>query len=276
MQNVPGHFTKDMSSWRRIAPIVWGRPGDPSIYGIMDVDITNAVPYLKRVELATGTKLTLTHLVTRAVAVTFRRHPECNAYVRWGRIYQRRDVDLFLMVATDTENTKQSPDLTGVRLSNADNHSLVSIAQELQRRASAVKAGNDTEIGPLKNLLRRLPRPLARFGLKATSWLQYGLNLNLSRFGIARDTYGGVIISSMGMFGIKYGFAPLVPAMRLSCLIGVGRAEERAVVVDGKVVVRTILPLTATLDHRVIDGFHAGKLAATLTSLLADPGGHGL
>ena len=78
------------------------------------------------------------------------------------------------------------------------------------------------------------------------------------------------------MFGIKYGFAPLVPAMRLSCLIGVGRAEERAVVVDGKVVVRTILPLTATLDHRVIDGFHAGKLAATLTSLLADPGGHGL
>ena len=71
-------------------------------------------------------------------------------------------------------------------------------------------------------------------------------------------------------------FAPLVPAMRLSCLIGVGRMEERAVVVDGQIVIRPILPLTATLDHRVIDGFQAGRLAHTLTQLLSDPEGAGL
>jgi pyruvate dehydrogenase E2 component (dihydrolipoamide acetyltransferase) len=102
------------------------------------------------------------------------------------------------------------------------------------------------------------------------------LNLNLSRFGVPRDTFGGAIVSSMGMLGIRYGFAPLVPAMRLSCLIGVGRVEERAVVVDGSIVIRPILPLTATLDHRVIDGAQAGRLAATLTQLLGDPEAAGL
>jgi len=208
--------------------------------------------------------------------LTFQKHPECNAYVRWGRIYQRRDVDLFVMVATDTDSSKRAADLTGVRLAKADAQTLVGIAQELRQRAGAVKSGRDSEIGPLKALLRALPSPLAKLGLGISSALQYGLNLDLSSFGIARDTYGGAIISSMGMFGIKYGFAPLVPAMRLSCLIGVGRAEERAVVVDGAVVVRTILPLTATLDHRVIDGYHAGKLAATLSALLNDPESHGL
>ena len=276
MINVPGHFVQNMSSWRTIAPIVWGRPGDPSIYGIIDVDITKAVRYLERLEAQTETKLTLTHLVIRAVALTFRKHPECNAYVRWGRIYQRRDVDLFVMVATDTDSSKQAADLTGVRLAKADTQTLVGIAQELRQRAGAVKAGRDSEIGPLKALLRSLPHPLAKLGLRISSALQYGLNLDLSSFGIARDTYGGAIVSSMGMFGIKYGFAPLVPAMRLSCLVGVGRAEERAVVVDGAVAVRTILPLTASLDHRVIDGYLAGNLAATLSTLLSDPESHGL
>jgi len=276
MRNVPGHFVKNMSSWRRIAPIVWSRPGDPCIYGIIDADITSGLLYLQRLEAETGLKLTLTHLVTRAIALTFQRHPECNAYVRWGRIYQRRDVDLFVLVATDTDNTRGAADLTGVRLAKADTRTVVSIAREVQQRAGAVRAGKDDDIGPLKTALRRLPYPLARLGLMVSSALQYGLNIDLSGFGLARDTYGGAIISSMGMFGIKYGFAPLVPAMRLSCLIGVGRAEERAVVVDGAVTVRTILPLTATLDHRVIDGYHAGKLAATLTALLSDPEGNGL
>jgi len=276
MQNVPGHFVRNSSSWRQIAPIVFGPPGDPSIYGIMDVDVTRAIAYLARIEAETGTKLTLTHLVTRAVALAFKQHPECNAYVRWRRIYQRRDVDLFVLVATDTQSSGQSANLTGVRLANADALSLVSLAEQLRQRANAVRSGQDTAVEPLKSLLASLPRTLARLGLKLSSFVQYTLNLDLSRFGVARDTYGGAIISSMGMFGIKYGFAPLVPAMRLSCLVGVGRSEERAVVVDGRITVRTILPLTATLDHRVIDGFHAGKLAATLTSLLSDPEVHGL
>ena len=117
---------------------------------------------------------------------------------------------------------------------------------------------------------------LGRIGLRIATYLQYELNLNLSRFGLPRDTFGGAIVSSMGMLGIRYGFSPLVPAMRLSCLIGVGRVEERPVAVDGQVVIRSILPLTATLDHRVIDGAQAGRLATTLTRLLSDPEGSGL
>ena len=280
MRNVPGHFVRRTSSWRRVAPLVWGSPGDPSIYGIVDVDVTKALPYLERRGLESGVKLTVTHLVTRAVALAFRRHPECNAYVRWRRIYQRRDVDLFVLVATNAETGDpdgiRAADLTGVRLSNTDAMTLTGIAEELQRRASVLKSGHDTAIGPLKAALRALPGSIARLGLAAVTLLQYGLNLDLTRVGVPRDTFGGAIISSMGMFGIKYGFAPLVPAMRLSCLIGIGRAEARAVVVDGNIVVRTILPLTATLDHRIIDGYQAGRFAATLQQFLADPEANGL
>jgi pyruvate dehydrogenase E2 component (dihydrolipoamide acetyltransferase) len=164
-----------------------------------------------------------------------------------------------------------SADLTGIRLSNADTLSIQTIATELKQQAATVRTGKDRAIGPLKNAMRASPTFLARFGLSVVTMLQYGFNLDLTKIGVPRDTFGGAIISSMGMFGIKYGFAPLVPAMRLSCLVGIGRAEKRPVVVDGEVVIRTILPLTATLDHRIIDGYQAGRLATTITELLSDP-----
>jgi pyruvate dehydrogenase E2 component (dihydrolipoamide acetyltransferase) len=280
MPNVPGEFVKRASSWRKLAPLVWGKPNDSTIYGILDVDVSKALPYLERKAAETGCKLTLTHLVTRALALTFKRHPECNAYVRLGRIYQRRDVDLFVLVAsTDAAApaaADMSTDLSGVRIARADELNLVDLARELHGSAKGIRTGAKDAVAPLKRALRAFPSFLARLGLRLVTYLQYELNLNLSRFGVPRDTFGGAIVSSMGMLGIRYGFAPLVPAMRLSCLIGVGRVEERAVVVDGSIVIRPILPLTATLDHRVIDGAQAGRLAATLTQLLGDPEAAGL
>ncbi len=275
MRNVPGHFVRHTSPWRQIAPLVWGSPRDPSIYGIIDVDVSEALPFLKRRELESGVKLTLTHLVTRAVALTLRRHPECNAYVRLGRTYQRRDVDVFVLVATQREdsdrNHNRAADLSGIKIAQADTLKVHEIALALREKLAPLKNGRDDAMGPLKAAMRAFPGLVARVGLSAVTLLQYGFNLDLSKLGVPRDTFGGAIVSSMGMFGIRYGFAPLVPCMRLSCLIGIGRAEQRAVVVNGNVVVRTILPLTATLDHRIIDGYQAGRLASTLTALLSDP-----
>ncbi len=280
MRNVPGHFVQRTSSWREVAPLVWGSPNDPSIYGIIDVDITKAQHFLERCGQETGTKLTVTHLVTRAVALALKRHPDCNAYVRWGRIYQRRDVDVFVLVATNTNSNNQdaarAADLSGVKLSKADTMSIVAIASELQLRSFAVKNGSSDAIRSLKGVMRAFPGWISRLGLSAVTLMQYGFNVDLSKLGVPRDTFGGALISSMGMFGIRYGFAPLVPSMRLSCLIGIGRAEQRPVVVDGEIVVRKILPLTATLDHRVIDGHQAGQLASTLVRLISDPEGSGL
>ncbi len=276
MPNVPGQYVTNASSWRRLAPLVWGRPNDATIYGILDVDMSRALPFLDRKTNETGTKLTLTHLVTRALALTLKRHPECNSYVRWGRIYRRRDVDLFVLVASADGSSDSNADLSGTRVACADKLSIGELADTLRGRATGIRRGTHDAVAPLKAALRAFPTFIARLGLRLVTFLQYDLNLNLSLFGVPRDTFGGAIVSSMGMFGIRYGFAPLVPAMRLSCLIGVGRLEERPVVVDGQIVIRPILPLTATLDHRVIDGFQAGRLASTLTQLLSDPEGAGL
>ncbi len=55
-------------------------------------------------------------------------------------------------------------------------------------------------------------------------------------------------------------------------ILGTGRIHEKAMVVDGKVVVRKVLPLSLTFDHRVIDGAEATRFLNDLKADLEDPG----
>jgi pyruvate dehydrogenase E2 component (dihydrolipoamide acetyltransferase) len=54
-------------------------------------------------------------------------------------------------------------------------------------------------------------------------------------------------------------------------ILGVGRIEDRAVVRDGQIVVRPIMPLAITFDHRVVDGEQGLAFMLTLREHLEQP-----
>lgn len=68
-----------------------------------------------------------------------------------------------------------------------------------------------------------------------------------------------------GMFGI-----PIINYPE-SAILGIGRIQEKAVVVDGRIVARRMLPLSLSYDHRIIDGASGAKLLNILKDLLMDP-----
>lgn len=54
-------------------------------------------------------------------------------------------------------------------------------------------------------------------------------------------------------------------------ILGMGRAQEKPVVRDGQITVRTMLPLSMSFDHRVIDGAYAVRFLKRVIALLEDP-----
>ena len=54
-------------------------------------------------------------------------------------------------------------------------------------------------------------------------------------------------------------------------LVLVGEAAPAPVVVQGEVVARPMLTLTATFDHRYVDGLHAARFAAAVREYCANP-----
>ncbi len=68
-----------------------------------------------------------------------------------------------------------------------------------------------------------------------------------------------------GMFGI-----PIINYPE-AAILGIGRIQERPVVIDGEIVIRRILPLSLSYDHRIIDGASGARLLNILKDLLNDP-----
>jgi pyruvate dehydrogenase E2 component (dihydrolipoamide acetyltransferase) len=79
------------------------------------------------------------------------------------------------------------------------------------------------------------------------------------------------MITSVGMFGLPQGFAPLAWIYDVPLLVLVGEIVERAVVIDHQVVARPVIPLTATIDHRYVDGFHISRAMRAVRTYLSDP-----
>jgi len=80
---------------------------------------------------------------------------------------------------------------------------------------------------------------------------------------------GGFSVSNLGMYGIKSFTSIINPPQ--SCIIAVGAGEERAVVRDGKVEISTVMTVTMSADHRVVDGGTGAKFLATLKQFIEEP-----
>ncbi|MCZ7686070.1 MAG: 2-oxo acid dehydrogenase subunit E2 [Sandaracinaceae bacterium] len=89
--------------------------------------------------------------------------------------------------------------------------------------------------------------------------------------GLHSNPFGSAMITSVGMFGIPQGYAPIAWLYGVPLLVLVGELTERALVVDHQVVARPVLPLGATIDHRYADGWHMSKALAAFREYLAAP-----
>ena len=84
------------------------------------------------------------------------------------------------------------------------------------------------------------------------------------------DMRGGTFtITNVGPLG-GTGMIPTINYPEVA-ILGMGRAEEKPVVVNGEVVIRTMLPLTLAFDHRVADGADAARFVSNLVRRLSDP-----
>jgi pyruvate dehydrogenase E2 component (dihydrolipoamide acetyltransferase) len=80
---------------------------------------------------------------------------------------------------------------------------------------------------------------------------------------------GSFSISNLGMFGIRQFGSIINPPQ--GAILSVGAGEARAVVRDGQVVSRTLMTVTLTCDHRVIDGAIGARWLAAFRALIEEP-----
>ncbi len=273
MKNVELLPYESGASFRKLAAAAWSAPREPNVYGSITVRAGPLLAWLHRQSEVQDEHLTVTHAVVRAVSVVLRRHPHANAFVRFGRLVRRRDVDVYVhvLVREGEGMAIGHADLAGVRLKNADQLRVVDIARAISARAAAIRAGEDAVFLQNQRDTNRLPPWLLGLGMRIAEFFQYGLNRRTGWMGVPPDPVGSAEVSSVGMFGVRTAYGPFFPLARNAIAVVAGAVEDDVVAVDGKPVVMPTLVLNATFDHRVIDGFHAAVLTHEVRQLLEHP-----
>jgi pyruvate/2-oxoglutarate dehydrogenase complex dihydrolipoamide acyltransferase (E2) component len=257
------------SSWRRVATAFWNPPRDPTIYALLDYDARALLDRIAALRAA-GHHITVTHVVARAVAVALARHPECNVILRGRRVWQRANVDVFLQVNVPSEGGEASEaELTGVKIEAADKLDLAAFGAAVDAEVDEARATRDLALDRSRRQMARIPRFMLGTILRVSQWLTVTRNLDLSPIGMARDPFGSVAITSIGMWGLETAFAPLLPVAGPPLLLTVGAIKQRAVVDEhGQVVARPILRIGGTFDHRLFDGYQLTGLAREMQHLI--------
>lgn len=84
------------------------------------------------------------------------------------------------------------------------------------------------------------------------------------------DLVGGTFtITNLGAYGVST-FSPIINQPELA-ILGVGAIADTPVVVNGEIVIRPMMNLSLTADHRIIDGLLAAKFLKRITEYLENP-----
>ncbi|MCK6505040.1 2-oxo acid dehydrogenase subunit E2 [Myxococcota bacterium] len=261
---------ENLSSFRRIAIGTWRTAYDPSVYGALELRVDPVLDYLDAFRARTGRRLTLTHMLVKAVAAVLQEMPDANAVLRWNRIWLRKDVGVFFQVAMEDQQTGEI-DLSGVTIHQADQKSLLQILDETEERVAQVRAHKDKALESTRATFKSIPFLLLNRVLDTLAFLTGTLNLDLSALGIPRDPFGSVMITNVGSLGLQEAYVPLVPYSRVPLLLAVGAVERRPVVEGDQVLVARTLRIFATFDHRILDGSHAARMSRTIRAWFAEP-----
>ena len=264
---------RDISSFRKLAIGSWQTSYDPTVYGTLSIRMEKALAYIEKFREKHQHRLTVTHLVSKAVAEGLKRCPDANAVLRFNKIYLRQSVTLSVLVV-QTDQGDGKVDLTAAKIENAETKTLLQFAEEMQAAIDKVRQRRDVALEKSKGTISKIPNLLMNSFLKLLSLLMYTLNLDMQWAGMPSDPFGSATVTNVGSLGLEIAYVPLVPYTNVPIFVSPGAISDVPVVEGGQVIPGKVMHLSASFDHRFIDGFHAAVLAKTVKQMLENPFEH--
>lgn len=252
--------------WRVTAAAIYTTPTDSRVYGTLDIDVTEAKRFIDEKREA-GVRLTMVHLTTAVLARAMAFDvPEMNCFIRRGAVVGREYVDVMVPVQVGGD-----AGVTAAIIRNAHARRVTDIADEIRDKAARSRSGDEIRAARNKYVLNRIPWPLRRPVFLLLKWITVDMGIEIRPLGLSAHSFGSFVVSDIGGFGLNTGMTALMPAAKVPCVVVLGKMEEKPVVRSGEIEIRTILPLTGTFDHRIVDGMQIGKLARSIKRSFRKP-----
>jgi pyruvate dehydrogenase E2 component (dihydrolipoamide acetyltransferase) len=108
--------------------------------------------------------------------------------------------------------------------------------------------------------------PISEIATRRKDLIERAQNRKLRPADISDGTF---TLSNLGMYNVD-AFNAIVNTPQ-AAILAVGRIAERVVPLNGQVVIRPMMVMTLSCDHRVVDGARAAQFLDDLANLISDP-----
>ncbi len=252
----------DLSPVRRFMPMLSARRNDNLVYYGHEVPVDAALAFVEEWNRGRdpAKRMTLFHLLLRALARVAEERPRINRFTAGGRLWQRDGV--WISFSAKQAMADGAPILTVKRRFEPDESldaMVEALTGDLRRGRSGEPSTSDKEVG----LLLKLPPFLVRGLIRLARGID-ALGL-LPRAMIEPDPmFSSFFVANLGSVGLDAGFHHLWEHGNCPffCVMGAVQVGD-----DG---VRRV-PLKWTFDERVEDGFYCARSLERLRELLEHP-----
>ena len=261
------------TAYRKIALGTWKDAYDPSTYCMVEFDVTEAKKFLSEFNKTSRVHIKIVHLLAQAFSLAVVHQPEINTILRGRSLYRRKSVDAFhqVIVLGSGKERFNAPDLSGISIKRTEFMTLEERVEQFNKLVSDTRQGLTEAAKVQKNLIKKIPNFIMGPFLTLSSFLIYGLNLKLSILGITEDPFGSYMLSDTSSIRAPNAFIPLVPYSRCGLLISTGKVYKKPVVENDEIVIREVLPVSITFDHRLVEGFQMSEIYRVLKMAMNDP-----
>jgi pyruvate/2-oxoglutarate dehydrogenase complex dihydrolipoamide acyltransferase (E2) component len=261
------------TAYRKIALGTWKDAYDPSTYCMVEFEVTEAKKFLNEFNKTSRVQIKIMHLLAQAFSLAVVKRPEINTILRGKSLYQRKSVDAFHQVILMGEGKERlrTPDLSGISIKGTEHMTLEERVEQFNKLVSDTRQGLTEAVKVQKTLIKKIPNFIMGPFLTLSSFLIYGLNLKLSLLGITEDPFGSYMFSDTSSIKAPNAFIPLVPYSRCGLLISTGKVYKKPVVENDEVVIREVIPVSITFDHRLVEGIQMAAIYRILTKAMKDP-----
>ena len=249
---------------RKIAVATWRAPREGRLHARMAVDATAVLDYCRARTAEHGVRVTPGVVVGMAFSRGVQEVPAFHHRVVFGRLVPFPSYDVAFAV-----DIGQGDDLAPTKVRAVDTKTVVEVARELESGAARLRARQDADYETTSGIAKAVPWFALRPVLAAASLLNGGIGVRA--FGQPAHPLGSMFVTNIGSFGLDEGYVAPVPLARVPLYVCVGAVNDAPMAVEGQVVVRPQVVMTATADHRLVDGAHAAQLARFVRRALADP-----
>lgn len=262
-----------MSTRRKLALASWGPSTHPNMLGQMNINVEKTLQYLDELnQKVQDGKVTITSLIGKALGIAMKRIPAANCKMLFGKLIPLPTVDVCFLVSVGKSAGEGAADLGKVTVVDIHAKSLPDIAAQLTHSATKVRTGKDEDFNKAKPMIKMLPTWALGTIAGLTGFVSSALDWDVPALGVTKRAFGNAIVTSVAMFDIETAYAPPTPFARVCTYLTVGSIKKAAVVdASDKIVVQRQMSVTATIDHRFLDGRECGGLATIFKKVLENP-----